>query len=111
MLFNSYVFIFLFLPDIWCSLIGYVITDKGTFRLIGAASFALGIGSFLAYRSKDWEQVKFIVLIELVWLIFANIAMLIWLFVESGPVMGWLIELMFICFLVAFLYSYIQEER
>jgi len=104
-------FIFLFIPDIWCTIAGFSITDKGSFRLIGAASLALGSGSFLAYRSKDWEKVKLIVLIELVWLIFANGAMLYWLIFESGPIIGWLIEVMFIFFLIAFLYSYIQEER
>ena len=104
-------FIFLFIPEIYCDLVGYSITDKGSFRLVGAASLALGSGSFFAYRSKDWEKVKLIVLIELVWLVFANGAMLYWLIFESGPIAGWLIEVMFICFLVAFLYSYIQEEK
>lgn len=104
-------FIFLFIPEIYCDLVGYSIIDKGSFRLIGAASLALGSGSFFGYRSKDWEKVKLIVLIELVWLVFANGAMLYWLIFESGPIAGWLIEVMFICFLVAFLYSYIQEEK
>lgn len=103
--------IFLFIPEIYCDLVGYTITDKGSLRLIGAASLALGSGSFFAYRSKDWEKVKLVVLIELVWLIFANGAMLYWLIFESGPIMGWVIEVMFICFLVAFLYFYIQEEK
>jgi len=103
--------VFLFIPEIYCNLVGLPIIDKGPFRLIGAASLALGSGSFFAYRSKDWEKVKLIVLIELVWLIFANGAMLYWLIFESGPIMGWFIEVMFICFLAMFLYSYFQEER
>jgi len=103
--------IFLFIPEIYCDLVGFPITDKGLFRLIGAASLALGSGSFFAYRSKDWEKIKLVVLIELVWLVFANGAMIYWLIFESGPVMGWFIEVMFICFFVVFLYSYIQEEK
>ena len=103
--------IFLFIPEIYCALVGFTITDKGPFRLIGAASLGLGSGSFFAYRSKDWEKIKLVVLIELVWLVLANGAMLYWLIFESGPVMGWFIEVMFMCFFVTFLYSYIQEER
>ena len=104
-------FIFLFIPDVYCELVGYNITDKGTFRLIGAASLSLSFGSFLAYRSKEWEKVKLIILIELIWLISATGAMLYWIIFENGPIAGWVIEIMFILFLIAFVYFWFQEQK
>ncbi len=104
-------FIFLFIPDVYCELVGYTITDKGTFRLIGAASFSLSGGSFLAYRSKDWEKVKLIIVMEIIWLISATGAMFYWIIFENGPIAGWVIEIMFIFFLVAFIYFWFQEEK
>lgn len=104
-------FIFLFIPDVYCKLVGFSITDKGTFRIIGAASLALGYGSFLAYRSRDWEKVKLLVQLDLVWLISATGAMLFWIFFEKGPIAGWFIIAMFAAFLVVFTYFYFKENK
>jgi hypothetical protein len=103
--------IFLFIPEIYCDIVGFTVTDKGPFRLIGAASLALGGSSFLGYRSSDWEKVKILVQMELIWLISATGAMFFWLIFEGGPIAGWVIVGMFIGFLIAFLYAYIYEEK
>ncbi len=103
--------IFLFFPEYYCLLFNIVIYDQhGMYRLIGAASLALGFSSYLAYKNNDWDVVKLFVQMELIWLIGANIGMVWWLF-TGGPVMAWLIEIMFIFFLVAFLFFYFQENK
>ena len=103
-------FIFLFTPEFYCDLFDFEITDHGAFRLIGAASLALGSSSFLAYRTKDWGKSKLFVQMEFIWLISAIVAMVWWL-VDSGPIAGWWILGMFTAFLIAFIYFYILQER
>ena len=102
--------IFLFFPEEYCNLFGIVITDHGVYRLIGAASLAFGFSSYLAYRNNTWDTVKLFIQMDLIWLIGANIGMLWWL-LTGGPVMSWLLEVMFIFFTVAFLFFYFQENK
>ena len=102
--------VFLFFPEQYCLLFGIVISDHGMYRLIGAASLALGFSSYLAYKKKDWDIVKLFVQMELVWLVGANIGMIWWL-ATNAPIMMWVIEIMFIFFLVAFLRFYFQEKK
>ena len=102
--------ILLFIPKVYCDLVGAVMTDHGVLRLIGAASLALGGSSFLAYRSKDWEKAKLIVLTDIIWLISAIVGLTWWL-VEGGPIVAWWIFGMFVLFLVAFVYFYILQEK
>jgi hypothetical protein len=104
--------IFLFLPDIYCGLFGFPMSDHGPLRLIGAASLALGTSSFLAFRTKDWEKTKLFIQMEFIWLIAAIVAMIWWL-VDLGPTgaVGWWIFGMFIAFLVAFGYFYFLQEK
>ena len=104
-------FIFLFIPELYCDVVGYTITDKGTFRLIGAASFSLGFSSFLAYRSNDWDKAKLFVQMEVIWLILASGALFYWVIFEEGPVAGIWIFGMFLGFLLAFIYFHIQQEK
>ena len=102
--------VFLFFPEQYCLLFGIVINDNGMYRLIGAASLALGFSSYLAYKKNDWDVVKLFVQMELVWLVGANIGMIWWL-ATNAPIMTWVIEIMFIFFLVAFLLFYFQEKK
>ena len=102
--------IFLFFPEQYCLLFGIEISDHGMYRLIGAASLALGFSSYLAYKKNDWEIVKLFVQMELVWLVGANIGMIWWL-ATNAPIMTWVIEIMFIFFLGAFLLFYFQEKK
>jgi len=102
--------VFLFFPEQYCLLFGIVISDHGMYRLIGAASLALGFSSYLAYKKNDWDIVKLFVQMELVWLVGANVGMIWWL-TTNGPIMAWVIEIMFIIFLGAFLLFYFQEKK
>ena len=104
-------FVFLFIPEVYCNLVGYTITDKGSFRLIGAASLAFGFSSFLAYRSKDWEKAKQLVQIDIVWLVSASGATIFWIISESLHVAAWGIFVMFMAFLIAFGYFYLLQEK
>jgi len=102
--------VFLFFPEEYCALFGIAINDHGVYRLIGAASLALGFSSYLAYKNGQWDTVKLFVQMELIWLTGANIGMLWWLFTGVSPMM-WVIEVMFIFFTVAFLFFYFQENK
>jgi len=104
--------IFLFIPEIYCSLVGFPMIDPGSLRIIGAASLALGSSSFLAFRSNDWEKTKPFIIMEFIWLGGAIVAMLWWL-IELGlsGAAGWWIFGMFLAFLAAFGYFYYLQER
>ncbi|MFW9784515.1 MAG: hypothetical protein ACFFFB_19700 [Candidatus Heimdallarchaeota archaeon] len=104
--------IFLFIPEIYCSLVGFPMIDSGSLRIIGAASLALGSSSFLAFRTNDWEKTKLFIIMEFIWLGGAIVAMLWWLIeLGSSGVAGWWIFGMFLGFLAAFGYSYYLQER
>lgn len=101
--------VFLFFPEVYCQIFGISIQDHGVYRLIGAASLALGFSSYLAHKNADWNIVRLFIQMELVWLVSAIIGVLWWL-LTNGPVAAWSIFTMFALFLAAFLYFYIKNR-
>jgi hypothetical protein len=94
--------IYLLIPELWGSWIGWPVTDPPIYRLLGAAVLAFGASSWLAYREPAWEKVKIVVQMELVWTILGALVIL-WGLVFAGlPAFGWLNAVILAGFAVAF---------
>ncbi|GAH64761.1 unnamed protein product [marine sediment metagenome] len=101
---------FFFIPDLFSSFIGWEpeIFDPIN-RVFGAAIIGLTSGSILALLDPDWEKVKILVRIELVWLPLGVIAMIFGMFTSDYPVFGWVNVLALAFLFVLFSVGYYKE--
>lgn len=101
---------FFIIPDVFSELIGWIpeVIDPIN-RLFGAAIIGLTTGSILALLDPDWEKVKILVRIELVWLPLGIIAMIYGMFTSDYPAFGWVNVLVLAFLLVLFSVGYYKE--
>src|SRR5512142_2601856 len=81
-------FLFLVIPEIWGSLIGWEATNPTIFRFLGAAVWALTASSWFVYKEQLWERVKVVVQMELVWTILGALVALYGFFIAGEPALG-----------------------
>ena len=101
---------FLLVPEEFLALIGWepAIFDPVN-RVFGAAIIGLTSGSILALLDRDWDKVKILVRIELVWLPLGMIAMIFGMFTSDYPVFGWVNVLVLAFLFVLFGVGYYKE--
>jgi len=101
---------FLLIPEQFLSIIGW---EPGIFdpinRIFGAVIVGLTSGSILALLDPDWEKVKILVRIELVWLPLGIIAMVYGMFTSDYPAFGWVNVLVLAFLFVLFSVGYYKE--
>ncbi len=101
---------FLLIPDIFLSAIGW---EPEVFdpinRVFGVVIIGLTSGSILALLDPDWEKVKILVRIELVWLFLGIFAMIYGMFTSDYPVFGWVNVLVLLFLLTLFSVGYYKE--
>ena len=106
----SFGLLFLLIPEFFSSLIGW---EPEVFdpinRIFGAALIGLTTGSILALLDPDWEKVKILVRIELVWLPLGMIAMTYGMLTSDYPAFGWVNVLVLAFLLVLFSIGYYKE--
>ena len=80
-------------------------------RVFGAAIIGLTSGSVLALLDNEWEHVKILVRIEIVWLLLGIIAMILGMLdtTVNYPVFGWVNVLILAFLFVLFSISYYKE--
>jgi len=85
-------------------------TDPGIPRLFGASLLGYSFLNFLAYRKKEWECVKIVVLQQIVWIII-EIAAMIYIHVglPTHPIV-WINTIIWIVQVIVFIYIYIQRR-
>ena len=102
---------FLLVPELLLPMFELTFTDP-TVRTFGAMIIALTIGSILSLMAKEWEQVKIVVEIELVFTLLGPIAMIYHMFVPPIPgVMMWGPIAILLVTWMLFLISYLQERK
>jgi hypothetical protein len=102
---------FLLVPELLYPIFELTFADPNV-RTFGAMIIALTIGSILSLMAKDWEQVKIVVEIELVFTLLGPIAMIYHMFVPPTPgVMMWGPIAILLITWVLFLISYLQEKK
>lgn len=98
-------------PELLLPMFELAFTDPNV-RTFGAMIIALTIGSILSLMAKEWEQVKIVVEIELVFTLLGPIAMIYQMFVPPIPgVMMWGPIAILLLTWILFLISYLQERK
>jgi hypothetical protein len=96
----------------WADLTGWPFMDPTSGRVMGALMIGFGFASILGFRATSWEQVEIIVLADIVWEIFAIVAMTWMMLVHPTiPFSGWFLVILLTLFTVLFSYSYYLAKR
>jgi uncharacterized protein YjeT (DUF2065 family) len=98
--------VFLLIPEMLLRMMGALIREPSTFRLLGAALIAFAASSWFAYRETVWQRVKIVVQMEIVWTVLGVLATLWGLMFEGVPAAEWTNVLILGAFAVAFTYFY-----
>lgn len=102
--------IYMIMPGQYSAIIDWPLKEEAPYRLIGAALSGYGFSSWLAYKNGMWEQVRILVLTEVVWCGLGGIVML-WSMLYAGlPAIGWLNTGLLFFFAAAFAYLYKREK-
>ena len=98
--------------EIYVDLMSWPFLDPVAGRVMGAMLIGFGVSSFLGYKAASWEEVKIIVLAEIIWCLIATIAQ-IWMFIAypALPLAGWLNLALFGIFFILFAYAYYVATR
>jgi len=99
----------LLVPQVLGIMAGVKILEPETFRLVGAGLLAFATSSALAYRQKSWENVKIIVIMEIVFGVLSTLAMIWGLITGALPVSDWTNVVILGGFAVAFIIFYFRK--
>ncbi len=98
-------------PAGFYKLLGVPVTDPAPYRLLGGALLGFAAGSWFGYRATNWEQVRIIVLTELVWPpVGALVSLLLALGSTPGASAWWLNVVILAGFAIAFYIYYSRQE-
>lgn len=100
-----YGFVMLLIPDIHADLMGFPY-EEFSGRLIGSLFLGFGFGNILAWlKATSWEQVEFVVIMNLVFFVFGLIVVVYCMALAILPIMA-LIQIGLLLFLmILFLYA------
>ncbi len=101
--------LYLLIPAMFLGWLGVSVQDVYPYRLIGAATLALGASSWYCYKAAEWERVKIVVLAEIVWTVLAALVSLYGLLFAGQPAAYWINVIIMACFAVAFTYFYSKK--
>ena len=106
-------FVFFLIPEIYSDAVGWPFNEPAAARGLGSAFIGFAITSLFGYRATSWEEVKIVVIGEIVFTLFGLLTM-VWMMVIHTTIpalVGWLYALLFALFFVLFLYSYYAATR
>jgi hypothetical protein len=101
-------FLFFLSPEFYVDATGWPFLDPAAGRVMGSGFIGFGVAALLGYRAATWEEVKIIVIADIVWGSFGTISM-IWMMIlhSTIPVLYGGIDLLLIAvFTLLYLYSY-----
>jgi len=101
---------FIFLLEAFLDMLFWPYLDLGIPRLFGASLLGFAFLNLLAYRKKEWECVKIVVLTMIVWIIIEIAAMIYIHFgLPTHPIV-WINTIIWIVQVIGFIYIYIQRR-
>ena len=98
--------VYLLIPEVFGSLVGWPVKDPFIYRLFGGALLGITSTSWFAYKATTWESVKIVVQMEIIWTIMGTLVTLGGIFLVGLPIFAWLNAAILACFAVAFTYFY-----
>ena len=96
-------------PVSWALLVNWTPFDGDMTRIYGAALLALAFGSWLGYRAKRWEEVRILVLMEIVLTVLSAVGELWGLLFRYTPAFAWVAVVVWAAFAAAWIYFYLRR--
>ena len=103
--------IYFAIPAQWEAWMGSIVTEVGPYRMMGVCLIMLGVLALMAYTKTDYEQIEVILPAEIVWGLLSFVGMMIWIYVDGGPVAGWVTGSIALAYGVIYLYTYIKNRE
>jgi hypothetical protein len=106
-------FLFFLSPEYYADVTAWPFFDPTTARVMGSGFLAVGIASLFGYRTASWEEVKIVVICDLVFTLFGMLSM-VWMMAVHAtiPMLAGLFNTsLFAIFFILFLYSYFVATR
>ncbi len=100
----------LLVPETFYGMMAWPIKDPALARLTGAAILGFAAGSWFCYKATNWDQVRIVVLTELVWPPLGALVTLWGLISGEFPVAAWINFVILAGFAIAFYVYYNQHE-
>ena len=104
-----YGLVMLLIPDLHAAAFVFPYEEFAD-RYIGSLFLAFGVGNLLAYRASSWENVEFVVIMNIAFLLIGTIVILYSIAIAVLPIVG-LMQFGLSCFLlILFLYGYYEAK-
>ncbi len=103
--------IFLFLPEDFLIFINWGFFDPVAMRILGIAIISLGAGSLIAAFEDTWSEVRATMEMEVVWLLFGEITLIISHVFFLFPWEAWFIDVIMIVLLIGFIFFILKERE
>ncbi|MGY5859016.1 MAG: hypothetical protein RTU63_06585 [Candidatus Thorarchaeota archaeon] len=104
-----YGLVMLLIPDMHASFFVFPYEEFAD-RYIGALFLGFGVGNILAYRASTWENVEFVVYMNLAFLGIGTIVILYSIAVAILPIMGFMQVGLSLFLMILFLYAYYEAK-
>ena len=111
-----FAFLYLVIPDIYIyDLTQWPFNDPIYFRLFGGTLLVLGLASLIAYFKKEWEEIKLLYELALMWLLMVIIINIFELVMLPLPVMSLtntvVNTILVTIYLILGIYCWIKQRR
>ena len=100
--------IFILIPELFLNFINWGSFDPVAMRILGIAIIALGSGSLIASFEDTWKEVRAIIEMEVIWLLFGEIILIVCHLVFFFPWEAWFIDVIMIALLIGFIYCILK---
>jgi hypothetical protein len=104
-----YGLVMLLIPDIHAAAFAFPYEEFAD-RYIGSLFLAFGVGNLLAYRASSWENVEFVVIMNIAFLLIGTIVILYSIAVAVLPVLAFMQVGLSLFLLILFLYGYYEAK-
>ncbi len=98
-------------PTWFATIIQWAPADPVMTAFMGAALLALGVSSLLGYRAEHWEDVRILVMLEVVFTVTGTLAAVYYLLIGSAPLFAWVPAILWGVFAVVWIVQYLLAMR
>ena len=96
-------------PGRWLDVIGWAPVDPLISRLFGAALLGLAWGSFRGWRASDWNQVAYLVEVEIAFTVLGVVGLLRHLLTDAYPWYVWTVFAILFLFAIAWIVALVKK--
>ena len=102
-------FFLLIWPGSTLETIGWASSEPILTRFFGAALLGLAWSSFRGWRAEEWDQVNYLVELEVIFSVLASVGIIRHLLIASYPWFVWAILVIFILFAIAWIIALFKK--